>query len=77
MIYRFTTDDGGEAYAVWCKTSDGTKHENYQLRINGEAATVVEAVYGDIDGVKTEIIADEYNYVSVNVSENPIYVIVD
>ncbi len=77
MIYRFTTEDGGEAYAVWCKTSDGTKHENYQLRINGEAATVVESVYGDIDGVKTEVIADEYNYVSVNVSENPIYVIVD
>ncbi|MBO5378889.1 MAG: hypothetical protein J6A90_01040 [Clostridia bacterium] len=77
MIYRFTTEDGGEAYAVWCKTSDGTKHENYQLRINGETATVIEAVYGDIDGVKTEVIADEYSYVSVDVSENPIYVIVD
>ncbi len=77
MIYRFTTDDGKEAYAVWCKTSDGTKSENYQLRINGEAATVVEAVYGDIDGVKTEVLADEFNCVTVDVSENPIYVVVD
>ncbi len=77
MIYKFTTEDGGEAYAVWCKTSDGTKVENYQLRIGSEGATVIEAVYGDIDGVKTETIADEYGYVSVDVSENPIYVIVD
>ena len=77
MIYKFTTEDGGEAYAVWCKTSDGTKVENYQLRIDSERATVIEAVYGDIDGVKTETIADEYGYVSVDVSENPIYVIVD
>jgi hypothetical protein len=76
-IYRFVTDEGKEAYAVWCPTSDGTKVNGYQLRIDGETATVIEAVYGDIDGVKTEVIADEYNYVSVNVSENPIYVIVD
>ncbi|MBO5379463.1 MAG: hypothetical protein J6A90_03970 [Clostridia bacterium] len=77
MIYKFVSEDGGEAYAVWCKTSDGTKVENYQLRIDSERATVIEAVYGDIDGVKTETVADEYGYVSVDVSENPIYVIVD
>ena len=77
MIYKFVSEDGGEAYAVWCKTSDGTKAYNYQLRIDSESATVIEAVYGDIDGVKTETVADEYGYVSVDVSENPIYVIVD
>ncbi len=77
MIYKFTTEDGGEAYAVWCKTSDGTKAYDYQLRIDSESATVIEAVYGDIDGVKTETVADEYGYISVDVSENPIYVIVD
>lgn len=77
MIYRYTTADGKEAYAVWCKTSDGTKAENYQLGINGSTATVVEAVYGDVDGQSTSITADAYGYVSVNVSENPIYIIVD
>ena len=77
MIYKFVTDEGKEAYAVWCPTSDGTKVNDYQLRIDSESATVIEAIYGDIDGVHTEIIADEYGYVSVDVSENPIYVIVD
>ena len=76
-IYKFTTDDGKEAYAVWCPTSNGTKVNDYQLRIDSERATVIEAVYGDIDGVHTETIADEYGYISVDVSENPIYVIVD
>lgn len=77
MIYKYKTAEGKEAYAVWCKTSDGTKSNNYQLRIDAENATLVEAVYGDIDGVQSGLVADEYGYVSVDVSENPVYVIVD
>ena len=77
MIYKYKTADGKTAFAVWCKTSDGTKVENYQLGIGASSATLVENVYGDIDGAKTNIIADSYGYVSVNVSENPIYIVVD
>ncbi|MBO5287174.1 MAG: hypothetical protein J6B34_03535 [Clostridia bacterium] len=77
MIYKYKNDDGKTAYAVWCKTSDGTKHEGYQLGINAECATLVETAYGDIDGVSSSLTADEYGYVSVNVSENPVYIIVD
>jgi hypothetical protein len=76
MIYKFVTDDGKEAYAVWCPTSDGTKVDGYQLRIDSESATVIEAVYGDIDGVQSDLVADSLGYVSIDVSENPVYVVV-
>ena len=79
MIYQYETKDGRVAYAVWCPTSDGTVSENYLLKIDSETATatLVEAVYGDIDGVKTELTSDSIGYVSINVSENPVYVLVD
>ena len=79
MIYEYESDDGKVAYAVWCKTSNGTVSENYQLKIDveGATATLVEAVYGDIDGVKTSLTSDDIGYVSINVSENPVYVVVD
>ena len=79
MIYQYETKDGRVAYAVWCPTSDGTVSENYLLKIDSKTATatLVEAVYGDIDGVKTQLTSDDIGYVSINVSENPVYVVVD
>ncbi len=77
IIYEYESKDGRTAYAVWCKTSDGTTSENYLLKIDAESATLVEAVYGDIDGVQTELTSDSIGYVSINVSENPVYVVVD
>ena len=77
LIYKYRTDDGKEAYAVWCKTSDGTRHEGYKLGIGADRATMVEAVYGDIDGVQTNLVANDLGYVTVDVSENPIYIVVD
>ncbi len=77
MIYEYVSDDGRTAYAVWCKTSDGTTSDNYQLRIGADSATLVEAVYGDIDGVETKLTSDDVGCVSINVSENPVYVVID
>ena len=79
MIYQYEAKDGRIAYAVWCPTSDGTVSKNYLLKIDSKTATatLVEAVYGDIDGVKTSLTSDDIGYVSINVSENPIYVLVD
>lgn len=77
MVYKYKTDDGKTAYALWCKTSDGTKVDNYQLAIDSDSATLVEAVYGDIDGSCKTVFADQYGYVSVNVSENPVYIVVE
>ena len=77
MIYEYKTAEGKTAYAVWCSTSDGTVSENYQLKIDGASAKLVETKYGDKDGVETELEADDLGYVSVNVTENPVYIIVD
>ena len=74
MIYEYQNSEGKTTYALWCKTSDGTKHEGYQLKIDGNSATLVEATYGDTDGIETNLIADDLGYISVNVSENPVYI---
>ena len=76
-IYKYKTAEGKTAYAVWCGTSDGTRIDNYQLGIGADSATLIEVEYGDIDGVSTRLVADEYGYVSINVSEKPIYIVVD
>ena len=76
-IYEYKAEDGRTAYALWCPTSDGTKYDGYKLKVEGDGATLVEAVHNDVDGVKTELAVDEYGYVTVNISENPEYVIVD
>ena len=77
MLYEYQNEDGKTAYAVWCPTSDGTKVEGYCVRINSTGATLVENVNGLTEGKKTELEADELGYVKVNVSENPIYIVVD
>ena len=79
LIYEYENAEGKTAYAVWCKTSDGTTSRNYQLKIDSKTATatLVEAVYGDIDGVQTSLTSDNIGYVTINVTENPVYVLVD
>ena len=79
LIYEYENAEGKSAYAVWCKTSDGTTSENYKLKIDTETATatLVEAVYGDIDGEQTSLTSDDIGFVTINVSENPVYVVVD
>jgi len=79
MIYEYVSDSGKTAYAVWCKTSDGTISEDYLLKADTETATVtlVEAVYGDEDGVKSTLTSDNIGYVSIDVTENPVYILVD
>lgn len=77
LIYEYANDKGEKAYAAWCSTSDGTKVEKYQLAINSTGATLVEAVYGDIDGVQSRLTSDELGCVEINITENPIYILVD
>lgn len=77
MIYEYKTSEGKTAYAVWCPTSDGTVSNDYQLRIDAKTATLVENEYGDIDGVRSTLTADSLGYVTINISENPVYVVVD
>ena len=76
-VYKYENAQGKTAYAVWCGTSDGTEYEDYQIKIDGSSATLVEAVYGDIDGVSSKLYADDIGYISVDISEKPVYIVVD
>jgi hypothetical protein len=76
MIYKYVDGSGKVGYAIWCPTSDGRKVENFKLYIGADSATLVENTYGEIEGVKTNLTTSD-KIVSVTVSENPIYVIVN
>ena len=77
-VYEFTNGQGKVGYAVWCPTSNSTVVENYELVIDGSKATLIETDYknADIDGVATNLQITN-NKVSITVSENPVYVIVE
>jgi hypothetical protein len=77
MIYQYKTAEGKVAYAVWCPTSDGTVVKDYQLGIGGSSATLVQNENGDIDGTQSTLKADNLGYVTIDISEKPIYIVVD
>ena len=77
-IYEFThTTNGSKAYAVWCPTSNGTTVNNYSLNIgNASSARLVELQVGNINGAESALSINNGS-VNVNVSERPIFVIVE
>jgi len=78
-IYRFkNASNAVKAYAVWCPTSNQTAVNGYQLTLQGTPTTahVVNMQAGDPDGVKTPLTITA-GKVSVDVSERPIFVLVD
>ncbi len=76
LIYQFADANGNYAYALWCPTSDGTKVNDFKLYIDADNAKLVENAYGEIYGVETDLTAAD-KIVTVNVSENPIYIVVE
>lgn len=78
-IYRFKNAGNlVKAYVVWCPTSNQTSVNGYQLALQGSPATahVVNMQSGDPDGVKTPLTITG-GAVSVDVSERPVFVLVD
>ncbi len=75
-VYQFANDEGEVGYALWCPTSNGTVVENFKLKIEGTSAvlTVTDSKNKDIDGVSKNLQVKD-GYVSVTVSENPVYVV--
>ena len=88
-VYQFTSDAKDEAYAIWCPTSNSTKVEGYKLYVGTKGTvTLVETdvVFDDAGnttkessqtGKKTVLTPDENGCVTINVSENPVYVVVN
>ncbi|MBO5262481.1 MAG: hypothetical protein J6B45_05485 [Clostridia bacterium] len=90
-VYQYSNADHDEAYAVWCPTSNMTKVNGYRLFVGTdyESVTLVETQVAvdaagntveegsSATGKKTELTVDASGYVSINVSENPVYVVVN
>ena len=76
-IYQYKTAEGKTAYAVWRGTSDGSITEDYQLRIGSDSATIVESENGNVYGKKTDVKSDSLGYISIDITEKPIYILVD
>ena len=74
-IYQYADEDGNYGYAVWCPTSDGTKVDDFKLYIGADDAVLVENANGEIRGLKTNLTAAD-KVVTIDVSENPVYVMV-
>lgn len=77
-IYRFRSDRGAGAYAVWCPTSENAVVPNYRLAIPGKprGATLVELADGEKNGRATPLTVTD-GAATVNVSECPVIVLVD
>jgi hypothetical protein len=79
-VYRFK-DSGGaiKAYAVWCPTSNETSVSNYLLTLQGTPvnAALVTMQAGDPDGVRTALTISAGKVTLPNVSERPVFVLVD
>ncbi|MEA3443820.1 MAG: hypothetical protein U9R19_03755, partial [Bacteroidota bacterium] len=78
-VYKFVNQTGTQAvYAVWCPTSNQTTVPNYSLQLvaNETQAMLIEMQVNDIDGVETNLTISN-STVSINVSERPVFVIVN
>ena len=78
-IYKFKKSGANNgAYVLWCPTEDGTTVDDYELTLTGSptSATLVEMVDEDTDGVETSLTISS-GKVTVDVSERPIFVLVN
>ena len=88
-VYQFSSAAADEAYALWCPTANGTKVDNYKLYVGTDYESVVltetdityddagNVAYGSKTGKQTTLTVDAEGFVTVNVSENPVYVVVN
>lgn len=78
-IYRYRHPETGKgAYVLWCPTADGTVINNYKLRLNNSTQTA--SLISLLDKMETgskEELTIENRFVTVNVSERPVIVLVD
>jgi hypothetical protein len=77
LIYKFRSDKGDGAYAVWCPTSENATVENFSLTVPvAKKATQVKFVNGRTGGEASLLTLQNKN-VTLTVSELPTLVLVD
>lgn len=79
-VYRYKDRNTGKlAYALWCPTSDGTRKDRYQLRLDYPSAK--EAVQVSLEDKKDfgekRTLSVKAGKVEVDVSERPVFILVD
>lgn len=76
-IYKFKSDKGNGAYALWCPTDENASVPNFALPIGGaSAATLVNFQAGETSGVASPLKLNG-SKVALDVSEKPVLVLVD
>jgi hypothetical protein len=73
-IFKYVTDEGKAKYALWCPTSDSTKVPGYKFKVENGKYTLVEFVNERYNGKRTDMEATN-GYLTVNISENPVFII--
>jgi hypothetical protein len=73
-IYKYVTEAGKAKYALWCPSSDNSKIEGYKLNVGQGDFKLVQFVNEAYAGKQSDL-ENENGVVTVNVSENPIFVV--
>jgi hypothetical protein len=89
-VYQYSSAAADEAYALWCPTANGTEVDGYKLYVGTDINSVTltevdvqinpntgDAYDGSAYGKQTTLTVDENGFVTVDVSEKPVYVVVD
>lgn len=73
-VFRYAADDGKYIYAVWCTTSDGTNVPGYKLHV-GDGEFILAQLENEYYNGKRSDLENKSGSVTVNVSENPVFII--
>lgn len=79
-IYRYKDRTTGKlAYALWCPTSDGTRHDRYRLRLDYSSAkdALLISLADQKDTGEKQTLSVVAGEVEVDVSERPVFLVVD
>lgn len=79
LIYKFKNiSTNGGVYAIWCGTSSGKTVENFRLQLAEgiKNAQKIELINGITDGEYQNLTINA-NFISLNISEKPLFITVD
>ncbi len=73
-VFKYVTGEGKAKYAVWCNTSDGTKAPDFKLKVGNGEFKLVELAFESVLGIQSDL-ENKDGYVTVNVSERPVFIV--
>jgi len=75
MVFKYVTKAGKAKYAIWCPSSDNSKVEGYKFNVGNDSAYKLVQFVNEAYAGKQSDLENENGVVTVNVSENPIFVV--